>query len=107
MVLGVFINVINTYMNKSLLIIPFFLISCEKEVIEPTKYFKHLNSGKSVTLVKNDKKPFKLRLRKRRKNINKTTIGVSSGLYKNDSSSYIRNGDSSIRNTRPDNLSNR
>jgi len=90
-------------MNKSLLLIPLFFISCEKEVIEPAKYIKIINSGKPATLLVDDKKPFKLRLRKRKRRyekINKTTIGVSSRLPKHNSSSYIRNGDSSIRNIR-------
>ena len=98
-----FINVINTVMKKSLLIIPFFLVSCEKEVIEPAKYFTHLNSGKSATVSKSDKKSFKLRLRKRKRRyekINKTTIGVSSRLPKHASGCYAGSGDSSIRNIR-------
>ena len=90
-------------MKKSLLIIPFFLISCEKEVIEPAKYFTHLNSGKPATEIVKDKKPFKLRLRKRKRRyekINKTTVGVSSGLPKHVSGCYAGSGDSSIRNIR-------
>ena len=102
--LCVLVNAINNYMNKSLLIIPFFLVSCEKEVIEPAKYFTQLNSGKPATVVKNDKKPFKLRLRKRKRRyekINKTTVGVSSGLPKHVSGCYAGSGDSILRNTRP------
>ena len=105
-VLGVLINLINTYMNKLLLLIPLFFISCEKEVIEPAKYFPNLNSGKPATEIVDKKKPCKLRIRKRKRRyekINKITFGVSSGLYKHDSSSYIRNGDSIFRNTRPNN----
>ena len=88
-------------MNKSLLIIPLLFISCEKEVIEPAKYFTHLSSGKPATVIK--KKPYKLRIRKRKRRyekINKTTISVSSGLYKHSSSCCVGNGDTSIRNTR-------
>ena len=91
-------------MNKSLLIIPFFLISCEKEVIEPAKYFTHLNSGKPAKEIVDKKKPCKLRIRKRKRRyekINKTTIGVSSGLYKHSRSCCVGSGDSSIRNIRP------
>ena len=97
-----FINVINTYMNKSLLIIPLFFISCEKEVIDPAKYIKIINSGKPATVIK--KKPYKLRIRKRKRRyekINKTTISVSSGLYKHSRSCCVGSGDTSIRNTRP------
>jgi len=88
-------------MNKSLLIIPLLFISCEKEVIT-TKYFTHLSLGKPATVIK--KKPYKLRIRKRKRRyekINKTTIGVSSGHYKHSSSCCVGNGDTSIRNTRP------
>jgi len=98
-----FINLINTYMNKSLLLIPLFFISCEKEVIDPAKYIKIINSGKSATIVVDEKKPFKLRLRKRKRRyekINKTTIGVSSRLPKHASSCYAGSGDSILRNTR-------
>jgi hypothetical protein len=107
--LRVLINLINTYMNKLLLLIPLFFISCEKEVIEPAKYFPNLNSGKPATEMVDKKKPCKLRIRKRKRRyekINKITVGVSSGLYKHDSSSYIRNGDSIFRNTRPNNHPN-
>jgi hypothetical protein len=90
-------------MNKSLLFIPIFLVSCEKEVIEPAKYIKIINQGKPATVVVDNKKPFKLRLRKRKRRyekINKTTFDVSSGLYKHASGCYVGSGDSSIRNSR-------
>jgi hypothetical protein len=95
-------------MNKSLLIIPLLFISCEKEVIEPAKYFTQLSSGKPATVIKKKpyklatvikKKPYKLRIRKRKRRyekINKTTISVSSGLYKHSSSCCVGSGDTSI-----------
>lgn len=97
------------YMNKSLLLIPLFLVSCEKVVIEPAKYFPNLNSGKPATEMVDKKKPCKLRIRKRKRRYEKTnkiTVGVSSGLYKHNSSSYIRNDDTILRNTRPNNHPN-
>ena len=100
--LCVLVNAINNYVNKSLLIIPLLFISCEKEVIEPARYFTHLSSGKPATVIK--KKPYKLRIRKRKRRyekINKTTISVSSGLYKHSRSCCVGSGDTSIRNTRP------
>mgnify|MGYP007077659774 CR=1 FL=1 len=48
-------------MKKSLLLIPLFFISCEKEVIEPAKYIKIINQGKPATVIVDVKKPFKLR----------------------------------------------
>ena len=91
-------------MNKSLLFIPLLLISCEKEIIEPAKYIKIINQGKPATVIVDDKKPFKLRLRKRKRRyekINKTTISISSGLYKHPSGCYVGSGDSILRNSRP------
>ena len=90
-------------MNKSLLFIPLLLISCEKEIIEPAKYINIINQGKPVTVSNDDRKPCKLRLRKRKRRyekINKTTISVSSRLSKHDSGCYAGSGDSSIRNIR-------
>ena len=107
--LEVLVNVINMYMNKLLLLIPLLFISCEKVVIEPAKYFPNLNSEKPATEMVDKKKPGKLRIRKRKRRYEKTnqiTFGVSSGLYKHDSSSYIRNNDSIFRNTRPNNHPN-
>lgn len=93
-------------MRKSALALLFIiaLVSCEKEVIEPAKYIQIINSGKSATVIKDGKKPCKLRLRKRKRRyekINKTTISVSSGLSKHDSGCYVGSADSSIRNIRP------
>lgn len=88
-------------MRKSLFIIPFFIVSCEKEVIEPAKYLAALNSGKPATEVKEERKPFRLRLRKRKRKyekINRTTVSVSNRHYRYNSSRYSGNADSSIRN---------
>jgi hypothetical protein len=91
-------------MKKSLLLIPLFFISCEKDVIEPAKYIKVINQGKPATVIVDVKKPFKLRLRKRKRRyekINKITVGVSSRLPKHASGCYAGSGDSILRNTRP------
>ena len=96
-------------MNKFLLLIPLLFISCEKEAIEPAKYFQHLNSGKPAKEIVDKKKPCKLRIRKRKRRyekINKTTFGVSSGLHKHASGCYAGSGDSILRNTRPNDYPN-
>ena len=96
-------------MKRLLFVLPFFLISCEKEVIEPAKYLKALNSGKSATVVKTDKKPFKLRLRKRKRKyekINKSTISPRNRISKYSSGCYNGSADTSIRNSRPNANSN-
>ena len=88
-------------MKRLLFVLPLFLISCKKEVIEPTKYLKALSSGKSATVVKTDKKAFKLRLRKRKRKygkINKITISPRNRISSYGSSSYSGTVDSSIRN---------
>ena len=88
-------------MKKLLYVLPFFLISCEKEVIEPNKYLKALNSGKSAVVVKADKKPFKLRLRKRRRKyekINSASLSPCNRITKYSSSRYVGYRDSIIRN---------
>jgi len=91
-------------MKRLLFVLPFFLISCEKEVISPAKYVKIINSGKSATVVMEDKKPFKLRLKKRKRKyekINKTSVGVRNRISKCSSGCYVGTADSSIRNSRP------
>jgi hypothetical protein len=90
-------------MKRLLFVLPFFLISCEKEVIEPNKYLAALSSGKSAVVVKAEKKPFKLRLRKRKRKygkVNKIILDARNRIYKYSSSSYNGNGDSSIRTAR-------
>lgn len=90
-------------MKRLLCVLPFLLISCEKEVISPNKYLAAINSGKSAVVVKSEKKPFKLRLRKRKRKhgkVNKITVDARNRIYKYSSSSYNGNGDSSIRTTR-------
>ena len=87
-------------MKRLLYVLPFFLISCEKEVIEPAKYIEDY-FGKPAVVDKVDKKPNKLRLRKRKRKhekINKSSYGVSNRSYKHDSGRYSRCDSCSIRN---------
>jgi hypothetical protein len=92
-------------MKKMLYVLPFFLISCEKEVIVPNKYLKDLYSGKPAVVDKVDKKANKLRFRKRKRKyekINKPSYAVSNRIYKHDSSSYAGNDSCRVRNLRLD-----
>jgi hypothetical protein len=91
-------------MKRLLCVLPFFLISCEKEVISPNKYLAALNSGKSAVVVKSDKKPFKLRLRKRKRKyekINKSSVSPRNRISKHSIGCYTGIVDTTIRNSRP------
>jgi hypothetical protein len=96
-------------MKRLLFVLPFFLISCEKEVISPAKYINAINQGKSATVVMEDKKPFKLRLKKRKRKyekINKSTLSPRNRISKYSSGCYVGSADTSIRNSRPNANSN-
>ena len=87
-------------MRRLLYVLPFFLVSCEKEIIEPAKYIEDY-FGKPAVVEKVNKKPNKLRLRKRKRKyekINKPSYAVSNRIYKYSSSMYVGNDSCRVRN---------
>lgn len=71
-------------MYGKLLIIPLLLVSCEKEVIEPAKYYKEITKYSKVAKVAVDEKDNKKRTKKRKrrhekinKNANVPSIRIS------------------------------
>jgi len=82
-------------MYKKLLIASLFLVSCEKEVIEPVKYYRQLTKNQKV--VEANKKPRTKKRKRRYEKINKNANVLSIRFSKHSSSCYIGSADSSIR----------
>ncbi len=68
-------------MKRLLYVLPFFLVSCEKEIIEPAKYIEDY-FGKPAVVEKVNKKPNKLRLRKRKRKYEKINKNADANVIR-------------------------
>lgn len=79
-------------MNLKLCVAIMLLASCEKEIIEPAKYYKEITKYSKVADEKSDKKRFKKRKRryeKINKDANVSSIRISMHSGRRNSRSYV------------------